>query len=1808
MDPSAQMEMGNPQTQRTATTDPQTNILQNLERANQSILELGNMVQQQQMQLAQLQQQANVAQHQRGISVATAEVDESRQVVQPQPSLIDTRTLGKPETFKGDANEFSDWQFVFKSYMSCVNPLFAELLERVESSKVPVPNRFLSQGERALSTQLYYVLVMLLRNRALDIAYNAGVAEGLEAYRRLHQQYHPKVASRYVGSLSAILATRFGSDIEAELESFDKVVRRYEMESGKTIDDEMLLGIVIHGLQDQATRDHLIMNASRLTTYDTVRTELLEMARTNRVLQQMPVPMDISAAPFKGKGKGKKGDTKGKDPKGKGKSENKGGKGKNTKGKNSSTENPHKDKECRYCHKMGHIKSECRKRIADEKNAQGSGKNRPHSGAPHAEEEPEPMGASPELIAGCVGLEKDILIDSGAGSHLFEKGFDEHAINVGSARVGMVTVTGEPLSTGILKRSIINTDAGKFSIDYAESDKVQFSVLSAGKAAERGTWTVIGPGQQCMILGKNANKIKKALVETEKIRLVKKRGVYWLPAKPCQSAGSPAKGAGGTAPLAAVRPAAKTVPAEAYREEPQEEQGARVEPPSGVRAAPPHEGEDEDIFAEEAHVVELPAVGEPPSEVSPDSRKPKSKKIPDNVSQEEYNTHMLTHLPLRSWCDHCMKGKIREDGHFKRNPGSNPSEVPRVSMDYCYLGRVLKPVGRDNPIEDKIEDLRTAQDEDEGTVPVLVITDEKTGCVFAGAVAKGVNAYALHLVTEALKFTGRQKVILLADAEHSIRALAEAAAKEWGKECQLQVAPRESHASNGAAERAILELARQARTLVSGLEHHFPEFKMLPTHKTYSWIIRHAAWLLTRYLVKLDGRTPYERLRGREYRGEIAEGFETVHYKVASTQKGKLDPQSAIGVWLGKSLMSDEHLIGTDQGIRRCRSIWRRPENKRWEKKTFEGFKGLPWQPRGELTVVPGTPSLPAPGTPGGGRRGVYITLALQEKHGQTPGCPGCFTTHDQPKPHSKECRQRFEEIVGKERQQSAGGPAAADRSAGGPATSEPAGGPAVQPDLDIGLDVEIGDPSSESGTKRHGGEQQPEAVPKRTKQESKRGEKREATTETDDLRASDLHAAMLLETPECMSGETTLHTVPLAAVWEESVVAGYPDWAHYEGAVDERTGESLPEDKVKRARGRELEKMDEHNVKKDISWSEARELGLKIVKSRWVDGWKPLPDDPNGVRSRCVAMEINTGPRDDVFSGTPPLMGHRLIVSLAATRRKGQKFPHRLLARYDVSVAFFHAKSSGRIAVIPPKDLYTGDTLWFLNKAMNGTREASKRWGERVKTTMVQEGFHAVETVPGIYRHAEWDVTVSCHGDDFLAEGCNDGLDRLDEVMTKGFEVKILPRIGAQESGGAVREGRHLHRLIKWTTDGFTWQADPKYAQQLVADMGLTGTKGVDSPASKETGKGNRDLDKPLSDSDAKEFRRLAGTALYLSLDCPTIQFAMTGIAAGMAKPTVLHQLRLKRLGRYLVRYPVEEWIFETQDQPGELQVYTDSDWAACVETRKSMSSYSIKYGKHLLDTSCAKQSIVALSSGEAEFYAITRGSAAGMMVQNILQEIGCKTKLVCLTDSSAAKGICHRRGVGRVKHLALKELWVQDRVDKGELTVKKVGTDENWGDLGTKALDGWRITQLIGMMPMKRGLVVASLVASAMAQGPEEQRPVDSIMFVLYMFVLHILALVGFWSIMSNGRRRFRSVESQTYLHTGEQEIQVEYTTETKEIQTTEEQRSEPSAGSAAKAAGAPNKINTVSTAQAASAPSSSSSVVTTSTPASVVPFLMV
>ena len=165
---------------------------------------------------------------------------------------------------------------------------------------------------------------------------------------------------------------------------------------------------------------------------------------------------------------------------------------------------------------------------------------------------------------------------------------------------------------------------------------------------------------------------------------------------------------------------------------------------------------------------------------------------------------------------------------------------------------------------------------------------------------------------------------------------------------------------------------------------------------------------------------------------------------------------------------------------------------------------------------------------------------------------------------------------------------------------------------------------------------------------------------------------------------------------------------------------------------------------------------------------------------------------------------------------------------------------------------------------------------------------------------------------------------------MIKEYKTKVLPRIGPAFLGGQCSEGEHLHRKISWNQKGFSWEADSKCKDILIKGRGLTGAKGVDSPAKKDCGKSDRDVENELPSEETATFRKLVGTALYLNLDCPTIQFAVSDITSGIAKPLRLHMHHLRRLGRYLIKHPNEIWHFEYEEAPKELVVYTDSDWAS--------------------------------------------------------------------------------------------------------------------------------------------------------------------------------------------------------------------------------------------------------------------------------------
>eukprot|EP00973_Karenia_brevis_P077395 10751747-Karenia_brevis.AAC.1 len=96
-------------------------------------------------------------------------------------------------------------------------------------------------------------------------------------------------------------------------------------------------------------------------------------------------------------------------------------------------------------------------------------------------------------------------------------------------------------------------------------------------------------------------------------------------------------------------------------------------------------------------------------------------------------------------------------------------------------------------------------------------------------------------------------------------------------------------------------------------------------------------------------------------------------------------------------------------------------------------------------------------------------------------------------------------------------------------------------------------------------------------------------------------------------------------------------------------------------------------------------------------------------------------------------------------------------------------------------------------------------------------------------------------------------------------------------------------------------------------------------------------------------------------------------------------------------------------------------------------------------------------LSSAEAELYAMVDAATRAKGLVSLAKEVGFEdlSNVIELgTDSSAAKSFVCRRGLGRMRHLEIRDLWLQKDVYDGKLVVHKVPGEENPADLMTKIL----------------------------------------------------------------------------------------------------------------------------------------------------------
>ena len=162
-----------------------------------------------------------------------------------------------------------------------------------------------------------------------------------------------------------------------------------------------------------------------------------------------------------------------------------------------------------------------------------------------------------------------------------------------------------------------------------------------------------------------------------------------------------------------------------------------------------------------------------------------------------------------------------------------------------------------------------------------------------------------------------------------------------------------------------------------------------------------------------------------------------------------------------------------------------------------------------------------------------------------------------------------------------------------------------------------------------------------------------------------------------------------------------------------------------------------------------------------------------------------------------------------------------------------------------------------------------------------------------------------------------------------------------------------------------------------------------------------------------------------------------------------------------------------------------TDANWAACPVTRKSTSACYLQLGSHPIYTGSSTQTVIALSSGESEFYGSVRCACRLLGLRALLSGCGLDVAAELGTDSAAGIGMASRRGAGRIRHIHCPALWLQHAVANRRLKIVKRPGRELAPDVGTKAgIAAGKVWELLASFGIVRagGRATVSLEAAGM------------------------------------------------------------------------------------------------------------------------------
>ena len=381
-----------------------------------------------------------------------------------------------------------------------------------------------------------------------------------------------------------------------------------------------------------------------------------------------------------------------------------------------------------------------------------------------------------------------------------------------------------------------------------------------------------------------------------------------------------------------------------------------------------------------------------------------------------------------------------------------------------------------------------------------------------------------------------------------------------------------------------------------------------------------------------------------------------------------------------------------------------------------------------------------------------------------------------------------------------------------------------------------------------------------------------------------------------------------------------------------------------------------------------------KAIGSKWVFKRKT---NENGETVRHKARLVAQGfsqkfgiDYDEVFAPVARSTTMRMLLSVAGVR--GYK-----VRQYDVKTEFLNGILDEEIYLKQPQGFQEGNKVYKLKKGLYGLKQAARVWNQTLHESLIRNAFKQSETDKCLYIYCENDqlIFVLIHVDDILVTSNNEHLmQKLLFNVGKDFELKDL---------GNVKH--YLGIDVQQDEKGNFMISQSNYIDKIVESARLNDAKLTKFPLDT----GYYKLTGELLPSN-EEYRKLIGMLLYLTTNSrPDIAASVSILSQKVTKPRDIDWNEVKRIIRYIKGTRDLKLYLSSEKCSENVFAFSDANWAEDREDRKSNSGYYCSINGGAISWSCTKQNVIAMSSTEAEYVALSETCKEVSWIKRIAQEL---------------------------------------------------------------------------------------------------------------------------------------------------------------------------------------------------------------------------